>query len=139
MKYNNEIIILIEYYNNIPFSVLTEFSVYDFELYNNNWLMFYCSGGGKNFRKINGEKIIEFNTDPDKPELWKIWVDSNYKISGKLNIKFIKNPIMLSCYHNEKEKHNNPFIVGEAVNDIKYCDKCLVFYDEDGCPKHEEL
>ena len=139
MKYNNETIIKIEYYNNIPFSVCTEYSTFNFELHANSWLMFYESGGGKNWREENGKKIFELEFSYCVPKVWKVWIDSQYILIPEIQkgVTLLKKPLMLPMYCDEKEKHNNPFVVGEEVSYIYWCEKCQCHYNEDGCPDHE--
>jgi len=138
MKYKDEIIIMIEYYNDIPFTVLTEYSTFDFELYNNDWLMYYESGGGKNWKEENGEKIIDLEWESGYYDSsnWKIWIDSQYILKNKTGIEILKKPLMLPSYCDEKQKYNNPFEVGEEVGEIYWCEKCQCHYHEDGCPDH---
>ena len=138
MKYNNEIIILIEYLEGIPHTVYTEYTTYYFDLYNNSWLMFYSPGGMKNWKEINGEKIVELDFQFCKPEFWQVWIDSSYILIPELQagVTLLKKPLMLSMYHDETEKHNNPFVVGEEVDEIYYCEKCDFYFHGDGCPEH---
>jgi hypothetical protein len=84
MKYNDEIIILIEYLENIPHTVYTESSTYDFNMYNDTWLMYYHSGWGKNWKEENGKKIFELQFSFCVPKAWKIWIDSQYILKPKL-------------------------------------------------------
>jgi len=137
MKYNDEIIILIEYYNDIPHNVYTEYSTYDFEMHAGEWLMFFESGGGKNFQEKNGKKIIDigFSIPP-----WKIWIDKQYKlVAVQKGVTILKNPLMLPDYCDGKLRYNNPFKVGQEVGEIYYCKKCDAYYTEDGCHIHGKV
>lgn len=137
VKYEKEKIILIEYLENIPFSVFTEYLTYDFELYNNDWLMFYNSGGGKNWKEKNFQKIIEYEQHYCEPTVWKIWVDKDYVLTQiQTGVEFLKTPLMLPVWCDATEKYNNPFIVGEEVMEIYDCTECNKFFNEDGCPQH---
>lgn len=140
MKYNDETIILIEYNNGIPSSVFTESNVYDFNVHVNGWLMFHNSGFGKNYEIKYGKKII---TDDIifpycSPNEWSIWIDGQYELSLiQKGVTVLRKPIMLSAYLDSSEKHNNPFVFGEEVDEIYYCEECDGYYTDDGCPDHE--
>lgn len=140
MKHNNEDIILIEYFNDIPFSVMTEYTTYDFEMHAGGWLMFYRSGGSGYWKEKNGKKIIKATFEFCNPEAWKIWIDSQYTIVTEIQkgITILKNPLMLPDYINEKLKYNNPFKAGQEVEEIYYCKPCKAFYTEDGCNIHRK-
>ena len=132
MKY--ETIIMIEYYDNIPNSVLTETGVYDFELCNDDWLMFHQSEWGYNFSCENGKKIIPINGIFVEPERWKIWIENGYSFNIQEGVILLKKPLMVLWYDNIF--HNNPFVYGDEVDDIYYCEKCDLFFNDDGCPEH---
>jgi len=138
MKYENEIIILIEYFKFIPFNVITEYSIFDFALYNNEWLMFYGINVSKNWKKKNGKKIIEYKPNYCDPKLWQLWVDRKYTLVSKLQkgIQLLKKPLMLQKYHDKKSRHNNPFVIGDEVDYISYCERCNKHFNDDGCPIH---
>jgi len=131
MKCKDETIIMIEYFDNIPHSVLTETGVYDFELYNDDWLMFYQSGFGHN---VNGKKIIAINGIFVEPERWKIWIENGYSSNIQKDVILLKKPLLVLWYDNIF--HNNPFVYGTEVNGISYCKKCGLFFDNNGCPEH---
>jgi len=141
MKYDNEVIILIEYFNDIPFSVITEYTIYDFEMHANGWLMFFESGGGKNFQEKNGKKLIKLEFNYCIPTAGKIWIDSQYAIVPEVQkgVTILKTPIMIPNYCDEKLKYNNPFVIGEEVAEIYYCEECQANYTEDGCHIHEKV
>ena len=135
MKYKNEEIILIEYFNDIPSSVITEYGNYDFDMYgNNSWLMFYCTGFGKNFTEKDGKRFYEIDIQLAFPEksTCKVWISANYEYTNlhPEGIEIIKDPI-------EIDDEINPFEYGEEVERIEYCKKCELYYDEDGCDEHE--
>ncbi len=143
MKYNNEVIIYIEYLQHIPFLAMTEFSTYNFELYDNEWLM-YCEGGcGKNWIINNNKKIIDININYCEPEKWSIWVEKGYELPAlQKGVKVLQKPLMLKDYLDAKTKYNNPFVIGEEVDKIYYCEDCKIYCNENflccsGCVKHK--
>jgi len=138
MKCNNEIIIFIEYHNGIPYTVFTEYSTFDFALYANSWLMFHESAIGKNWEEKDGKKIFELELSYCEPREWEVWIDSQYTFvpENQKGVTILKKPIMLPVYYDGKEKNNNPFVVGEEVDEIYWCEKCQCHYHEDGCPDH---
>lgn len=131
MKYNDEKIILIEYFNNIPHSVWTDEGIYDFETHANGWLMYALTGFGKVEKVITIEGKIIF---PEKNDC-KIWVDSNYTINLKYpaGIQLIEQPIELIDGYT---KSCNPFEIGYEAGKMIYCKKCDAYYNEDGCENH---
>ena len=143
MKYKGETIILIEYLDNVPFSVITEYKSYDVNIHAAGWLMLYESGGRKFWKDENGKKIINIGfMEYCRLEAWKIWVDSQYELipeNIQQGVTLIKKPIMLPDYIDGKLKKNNPFMVGEEVSEIYYCEWCDAYYTENGCPEHGNI
>ena len=77
-----------------------------------------------------------------EPRFWKIWVDSQYEVipeNIQQGVTLLKKPIMLHDYCDEKLKYNNPFKVGEEVEEIYYCEWCYAYYTENRCPEHGNI
>lgn len=140
MKHDNEVIILIEYLEDIPASVCTEDSTYHFDMHAAGWLMYCCSALGRNWREESGKKIIdcEYPLRYCNPEKWKIWIDRQYTLIPEIQkgVTLLERPLMLSFDYEKKWKFNNPFDVAEEVDQIYYCEECRAYYNEDGCPEH---
>lgn len=132
MKYNGETIIMIEYFNDVPYSVITDGAYYDFDLHAEGWLMFTRSVwiGHKN-------KKILYNTELSEKQNCKIWVDPEYTIEIKYpeGIQLITDPIELPQYF-DIGVSTNPFKIGVEVVKIYYCEKCKAHYSETGCITH---
>jgi hypothetical protein len=129
MQHGGENIIFIQYENDIPCSVMTEFSTYDFDVRegDNTDLMYHESAHGKNYNEKDGEKVIGMCWDYLAPV--KIWIAPGYKIINTENIELLEKPIPFLG-------EENPFVNASEVGGIIYCEKCEVYYDDWGCPEH---
>jgi hypothetical protein len=133
VKYKEEKILYIVYHDRIPFEVYTEFSGYDFDLYNNdkNHIIFSQSSGGL---YNNGEIELPRLAYPQNPPTTQVWIENGIKVLGKqTGIKILKQPILLNT---DVKRSRNPFIASHETGNIIFCFKCQKHYDEYGCIEH---